>query len=35
MIIVGGVLRWGEQATLATLAYAVAYFAGGLPQVRR
>ena len=29
MIIAGGLLRWGEQATLANLAYAVAYFAGG------
>jgi Cd2+/Zn2+-exporting ATPase len=29
MIVAGGLLRWGEQATLATLAYAVAYLAGG------
>ena len=29
MIIAGGLLRWGEQATLANLAYAVAYLAGG------
>ncbi|MCX7992789.1 MAG: heavy metal translocating P-type ATPase [Fimbriimonadales bacterium] len=29
MIIVGGLLRWQEQATLANLAYAVAYLAGG------
>jgi heavy metal-(Cd/Co/Hg/Pb/Zn)-translocating P-type ATPase len=29
MIIVGGVLRWGEQVMLANLAYAVAYLAGG------
>jgi len=29
MIVAGGLLRWGEQATLANLAYAVAYLAGG------
>jgi Cd2+/Zn2+-exporting ATPase len=29
MIVVGGLLRWGEQAALANLAYAVAYLAGG------
>jgi Zn2+/Cd2+-exporting ATPase len=29
MILVGGLLRWGEQAALANLAYAVAYLAGG------
>jgi Cd2+/Zn2+-exporting ATPase len=29
MILVGGLLRWGEQAVLANLAYAVAYLAGG------
>jgi Cd2+/Zn2+-exporting ATPase len=29
MIGAGGLLRWGEQATLANLAYAVAYLAGG------
>lgn len=29
MIIVGGLLRWQEQANLANLAYAVAYLAGG------
>jgi heavy metal-(Cd/Co/Hg/Pb/Zn)-translocating P-type ATPase len=29
MIVAGGLLRWGEQATLANFAYAVAYLAGG------
>lgn len=29
MIIIGGLMRWQEQLTLANLAYAVAYLAGG------